>query len=129
MGEPNVILASRLMGRKPINPIGNCFDNCALQAILMKNPPENLRICHGIGVANMPGQIGNAIGHAWLEWDGLVYDTTWGCIVYAKKYREDLKISFVVEYSRSQFLKLWKKHDYPGPWENKILRVINKNQH
>lgn len=120
------------MGRKPINPIGQCFDSAAYQAVLGKDPPPDLRLCHGIGVANMPGQAGEPIAHAWVEIDfpdrgRAAFDTTWGLWQEAAAYRRGFQCSYVHEYTRGEALVLWAKHDMPGPWDPKIRAVVERN--
>lgn len=116
------------MGKEPMNPIGECFDSSAAQFLLGENP-DRCRLCHGIGVANMPGQEGREIGHAWLQFtldDGRegVIDTTWGVVVEANHYRKNLKLKYVVEYNMEEARANWEKYDMPGPWDKKILKVI-----
>lgn len=83
--------------------------------------PKHAVLCHGIGVANAPGQEGNTINHAWIELDGFAYDCVWHAKVPIKKYRADLKLSYVVEYTFSEVMDNWSKTDMPGPWDEKVL--------
>jgi hypothetical protein len=124
--KPDIAAASKMMGKQPINPFGQCFDAVGFQAVLGEDPPADLKICHGIGIANMPGQEGLEIAHAWLEWGGAAYDCIWGVRVPLSVARKDF--SYVVEYSRSEFLSLWLKHDFAGPWDAKIAAVIERNR-
>lgn len=128
MLDENVRKASEIMGRDPINPVGSCFDSSAFQAILGPNPPKDLRICHGIGIATMPGQEGLRIAHAWLEWADVAMDTTWGIVVPRDLYRSHLKIELCVEYSREEFRARWTETNFPGPWDEKIIAVIETNK-
>lgn len=127
--KPEHAKAARLMKREPINPIGKCFDSSAHQAVYGDDPPEDMRICHGIGIANMPGEEGHQMGHAWLEWSlrekRIAFDTTWGVATCAAHYRKMLRVSYVVEYTRDEFLKNWIAHDMPGPWDEKIREVTD----
>lgn len=122
--------AARLMGRDPLNPIGTCFDATAHQAALGEDPPWDLVIVHGVGWANMPDSEPTKMGHAWLEWYEptkhcrVAMDCVWGVLTPAKKYREDFKVEFAVEYTRKEFLKMWATHDYPGPWHPRIKEVM-----
>ncbi len=96
---------------------GHCFDSAGIE--FLKFPPGAI-LCHGIGTANMPGQEGDAIAHAWIEFEGLAYDTVWRVAVPIQKYREYFCVSYCVEYPLSEVLKLWGETDYPGPWDEKI---------
>lgn len=121
--------AISLMGKEPENPIGSCFDSSAHQVAFGEDPPEDLRLCHGIGVANMPGQEGDTIIHAWVEVDikgrRAALDTTWGVCQEAKVYRKNLCLSYVVEYTRDELFKNWKEYNMPGPWDEKIRALAS----
>lgn len=120
--------AIEIMGIKPVNPVGSCFDSAAHQLVFGENPDDTV-MCHGVGVANMPGQEGNTIGHAWLEFDHpkgrVAIDTTWGVMVQANGYREKLKVKNITTYTKREFIKLWKKKIMPGPWEENIKKIMN----
>lgn len=125
-------LAIRKYGRAPVNPIGTCFDTAAFQLIAPEAPPS-VRLCHGIGIANLPGQEGLEMAHAWIELvtnlgQKIALDTTWGDKALAERYRQELQLSYVVEYTQEQALELWKKHDYPGPWDERILAITERNK-
>lgn len=122
--------AVKEMGREPINPIGSCFDSAAAMLAQEDEPPPNFKLCHGIGIASMPGQVGRKMKHAWLEFDdpergrgrGAI-DPIWGVAQRAELYRKNLKIKYCVEYTKAQMFNLWLKHDYPGPWDRKIKKM------
>lgn len=124
---PGISKAIQIMGKEPINPLGSCFDSAAHQMIFGENKPDGLTLCHGIGISNMPGDNGNEMAHAWIEWPHpvgrIAYDTTWGVATFAEKYRADLKLSYFVEYSLEEAWELWLAFDYPGPWDNKIAKI------
>ncbi len=122
----NLKKAIEVMGFEPINEIGQCFDATFLQMLGGGEPPEDLKLCHGIGIANMPGQEGNQIAHAWLEWGGKAYDCIWGTMQDAKSYRENFNLTYVVEYTFEEAVALGRKHDRSGPWDLKIKAVINE---
>ena len=130
--KPNIAKAIAGMGQEPLNPIGTCFDSAAHQMVHGEEPPPSLRMCHGIAVANMPGQEGLTIGHACVECfddtKGVVVaiDTTWGVVQSAAKYRADLKLSHVTEYDRETFIRMWTANGYPGPWDNNIKLITDK---
>lgn len=113
---------------EPPNPWGSCFD--AVAHNVLGNLDEELTICHGIGIANRPGQEGLKIAHAWIEFDHgkerVAFDCIWLQFLPAKKYRDDLKLEYVVEYSKQEFMRLWMLHDFPGAWDEKIDAVISQ---
>lgn len=116
------------LGMQPFNPIGECFDSAMHQIIFGEDPPKDVRLYHGIGISNAPGQEGNIMKHAWLQWTTdkgryIAYDSTWGVMLPADRYREHLQISYEVYYTRDEAFALWRKHDYPGPWDPKIMAV------
>ena len=134
MSTADIEKASELMGgRKPINEVGTCFDSSYLTFIhptnsSIRQPGD--RLCHGIGVANMPGQEGNVMGHAWIEFDHqgrrAAYDSIWGVTTSAEKYRADLKLEYVREYTFEDAVVLGHLHDYSGPWDDKIKAITDK---
>jgi hypothetical protein len=107
----------------PANPWGSCFD-AAAHNLLANLDLEGLVICHGVGIANKPGEEGLRIAHAWLEFDypqgKAAIDPIWLVAQPADHYRKNLKAELVVTYSKEEFISLWKKHDYPGPWDERI---------
>ncbi len=118
-------LAAQFMGREPLNEIGQCFETAIRQACFAPDANESIRLCHGLGVANAPGQEGLVMGHAWVELvdpikGKLAFDTTWGTVQPAEQYRLGGKVFYVVEYTREVALCLWKLHNYPGPWDLRI---------
>jgi len=108
-----------MVSPKPINPVGECFDSVAFQ--VMSGRTKITKICHGIGIATAPGQEGQTMKHAWLEDDTHAFDTTYGFKLRKDQYRKDLSISYCVEYTPPEFMALWMKHDYPGPWDQTII--------
>lgn len=131
LSKKNQLKAERIMGKKPLNPIGSCFDSAAYQFTHSPNRPKDCVICHGIGVANVPGQEGQTMAHAWLEYtfDNIrcAMDTTWGVVELASAYRRDLKLAYVVEYDYLEFLMLWARHNYPGPFDKNIKAISDGN--
>lgn len=122
-------LACQKMKKKPQNPIGTCFDSVGRNIIYNHDMPADAYICHAIGISNMPGEEGELMAHAWIEFEnkfhGMVaVDTTWDEAVLASRYREILKIRKVVTYTQKEFMKLWREFNYPGPWDYDILQVI-----
>lgn len=117
-------------GKKPVAPIGQCFDNTGLAVLGSPEMMNKMTVCHAIGTATMPGQEGNEMKHAWIEFikegELLAADTTWGFVCEAKQYREQLNVTYVVEYTAKEYLALWKEHDHPGPYDEKIEKAGSK---
>lgn len=118
-----------ITGQEPINPIGQCFESAARQIVFGENAPISARLCHGIGVSNMPGQNGAKIGHAWIEYQNskgtrVALDTTWGENFLASEYREESKLNYVIEYTKKEVIRFWTKYNIPGPWDKKIIKVV-----
>lgn len=109
---------------KPANPWGSCFDAAAWN-LLGNDDWGNPVIVHGIGVANKPGEEGRKIAHAWIEFDHpehgrLAIDPIWLVAQSADIYRKNLQVEHSIAYSREEFLKLWAKHNFPGPWDDRV---------
>jgi len=96
---------------------GRCFETAAFAVVRF---PCGAKVCHGIGLANVPGQEGETIAHAWIELDGIAYDATYLTRTPASLYRENLKVSYVVEYTQSQIWRNCRKYNSFGPWDEKI---------
>lgn len=129
MNDVNFEKAKKIMGKEPINPIGSCFDSSAFQFLFADDTPQDARLCHGVGIANMPGQEGRKIAHAWIEFDDgcrTAYDTTWGVRALVSVYRNQLQLDYIVEYTHEEAFRLWRKTDYPGPWDSKIKAISDK---
>lgn len=131
MSKANIKRAIELMkGRKPVNPVGECFETAIRQLLFAGDAPEDARLCHGIGTANMPGQEGLEMGHAWVECNrGLIrvaFDTTWGMIQNAAVYRKRGDLRAIVEYTAGQARLLWEIYDMPGPWDPAIRAVTDR---
>jgi hypothetical protein len=80
-------------------------------------------VCHGICIANAPGEEGITITNAWFEWDDISYDTIMGYSYPAEFFRSKIQTSLVKRYSIKEFMRLWKKYDYPGPWDEKLIQI------
>jgi len=106
----------------PINPLGECFDS-SFHCLVDDRTDKTAKLCHGIGIANAPGQEGMKMKHAWLENNGIAFDTTWGVKQKASVYRENLKLNYVVEYSKDEAFKLGLASDHTGPWDKKIKLI------
>lgn len=122
--------AITLHGKKPANPFGSCFDSAAWN-IIGNNEWGNPRMCHGIGIANLTGQEGRRIAHAWIEFDhpkhGVVaIDPIWLIPQSAEIYRKNLQVEYSVTYNCTDFIALWVKYDYPGPYDDKIKALTER---
>lgn len=106
----------------PPNPYGTCFDATAHN--LITNFDEEIWVCHGVGIANRPGQEGMKIAHAWLEFEReghvIAFDCIWLMFQKAGTYRERLQLSYAVKYSKQEFIRLWNQYGFPGPWDEQI---------
>lgn len=99
-----------------------------------------MKVCHGICVANKEGQEGMLIGHAWLECDHdevpqedgsiakgrIAIDCIWLKAIPVDHYRKQLQASYIVEYTPDEFMDLWHKNNYPGPWDPQIIPLCKK---
>ena len=103
---------------------GQCFDAAALTFISCRH--DDARLCHGIGIANAPGQEGNVIKHAWIERDGIAYDVIWEVKLPADEYRKGLQVSYVVEYNFEEAWANWVRTNMPGPWCPKIAAIKDR---
>ena len=117
------------MNSEPVNPWGSCFDSAGRVFLLNEIWPEDARLCHGIGIANKPGEEGVVMAHAWIEFEMPDYtgytgraalDPIWMVAQEAEVYRRNFQVSKVVEYTREEFRQLWIEHNYPGPWDPEI---------
>lgn len=114
------------VGPEPINPYGMCFDIVGHHAVYwaLHEGETDFKVCHGIGIANRPGEEGRTIAHAWLEALNKSYDVVWGVWVPKQKYRADLKARDVREYGWEEFYATWRQYDYPGPWDHKVIAAL-----
>lgn len=92
---------------------------------------KDITICHGIGIANRPGQEGLRVAHAWLEFDmnGLrtAVDPIWLIAQPAATYRKNFQVQRVVEYDKKEFMHLWGYYDFPGPWDSVIKKFTSNS--
>lgn len=114
-------------GIEPVNPMGTCFDSTCVQAFIWakKENRTDFMVCHGVGTANAPGQEGGRIAHAWLEWNGDAYDTTWAAKTRACDYHEQLQLRGVVMYTWQEFEKMVLKYDFGGPWDEYVINALS----
>jgi len=65
-------------------PVVFHFDSAAHNFVFGETESGD-RICHGVGIANMPGQEGQTFSHAWIEFtkDGarMASNTIWGVVI------------------------------------------------
>lgn len=116
------------MTHEPPNAWGSCFDAAAFNLLANKDE-KGLRMCHGIGIANKPGQEGTRIAHAWLECElkmgRVALDPVWLVFQSADLYRYKLQVERVVEYTFEDFMHFWKEHGFPGPWDEEIRKCTS----
>ena len=118
--------------RDPVNPIGSCFDSSAHQIVFGGDDGADLRLVHAIGITSIPSQAGQMFCHAWVEFfdpqtnQKIAIDTTWGIPQLAENYRNSLQISYSIEYTRQEAFDLWKTHNYPGPWDERLMALQKK---
>jgi len=110
-------------GKAPVNPWGSCFDSAAHN--LLANTDCDVTMCHGVGISTHPASAGKKIAHAWLEFDHekygrLAIDPIYLIAQRAEIYRKNLQAELVVTYSAREFIALWTKHDYPGPYDDRV---------
>lgn len=118
-------------GKSPANAFGSCFDAAAHNLLGNYNDsPENMVMCHGIGISNYPGEEGKRIAHAWIEFDHpkgrVAFDPIYLIAQSAEIYRRNFKAEIVIEYTKEEFIGLWEKNDYPGPFDERILSLTRK---
>ena len=129
----------KMEGRKPLNPIGQCFESALhayfqLRKLELEGSIRNLRLVHGIGTANMPGQEGESIAHAWLTFERdkelLAFEPTWGVVVPAENVTRDLQVSYKVTYDyRDLVMVITMNNNIDiGPWDSEILKVLGVKQ-
>ncbi len=116
--------AIKKMGRKPVNPIGTCFDSAIKTLFFDHSLPLDTKLCHAIITTNMPEQEPKKSGHAWLEFDHegqrAALDTTWMLATTVDHYRSQLNIEYVVEYSKEEAYQNLVKTDQDNCWDEKI---------
>ena len=128
----------KMGGLEPMNPIGQCFES-ALHAYYKTRQYElsgqikDLALVHGIGIANMPGQVGKTIAHAWITYfasDDLetlrAFEPTWGVLTTHAKILQDLKVKYAKAYDYEQIkYEITKNNNIDiGPWDSKVLAVL-----
>tara|TARA_R100000306_G_scaffold10276_1_gene13035 strand:+ start:1104 stop:1559 length:456 start_codon:yes stop_codon:yes gene_type:complete len=147
ISKSDIKKAELAVGRKLKNEWGTCFDSVPKELMdigflypksreelcIVESPVyTSIVVCHGIGVANMPGQEGTPNAHAWIEFvkngELWAYDVLWGIAVGAEKYRKDLKLSYVIEYTMEEFIAKWLETDNPGPWDAKIKKISDRGE-
>jgi transglutaminase-like putative cysteine protease len=120
------------MTAAPPNPWGSCFDAAAWN-LARNDDLYNPQVCHGIGIANKPGEEGTPIAHAWIEFDlpehgRVALDPIWLVAQHAERYRKSFRAEYVVTYSRAEFLRLWAEHDFPGPWDKRVWALTTEGK-
>lgn len=115
------------MTAAPPNPWGSCFD-AAAHLLIGNDDWADPRMCHGTGVANKPDEEGTPIAHAWIELDHpehgrIAIDPIWLKATRAEHYRKTIQVGYAVSYARTEFLRLWAEHNFPGPWDERVAAL------
>lgn len=124
---------STVDGKKAQNPFGNCFDAAAHNLLGNINDDiKNMTMCHGVGISNYPGIEGKRISHAWIEFDHpqgrCAVDPIFLIAKSSEIYRKDFKAELVVEYTAQEFMSLWARENFPGPWDERVIEFTNKEE-
>lgn len=119
----------RIDGKMAPNPFGSCFD-AAAHNFIGNMEVESMVMCHGIGIANYPGQEGQRICHAWIEFDHpqgrAAMDPIWLMAQPVDIYRKNFQVELVVEYSKDDFIAKWKETGFPGPWDERVWALTKE---
>lgn len=112
-------------GQSAQNPFGSCFDAAAWNLIAnLKSGMSNMKMCHGVGTSNHPDSMGKKIAHAWIEFDHpqgrVAFDPIFLLDQSAEIYRRNFQAEIVVEYTYKEFMRLWAKNDFPGPYDIRV---------
>lgn len=131
----------KMEGRTPINPIGQCFESALfayyyLRQAEIEGDVSEVTLIHAEGVANMPGQAGKPIVHAWVRFRNktitelVAFEPTWGIYTTHAKILTDLQVKYVKEYTYEDI-----KHEITkdnnidiGPWDQHILSLAEKKK-
>ncbi len=100
-------------------PPGNCFQD-AVHAF-DDEMFSDWALAHGI-VINSGTHAGQAMSHAWLEKDHLVYDAPSDQFVPKEMYYRIGQIEYVVQYTVTEMREMVVKHEHYGPWDEHILK-------
>ena len=116
-----------------VNPFGSCFDAAAHNLLGNYNSGVgNMMMCHGVGISNHPDSMAQPISHAWVEFDHpegrAAFDPIFLLAQPAELYRRNFKAEYVVEYTKEEFMRLWKEDDYPGPWDERIKQLTTEGK-
>lgn len=115
-------------GHPPQNPFGSCFDAAAWNLLHnLQSGMGDMRMCHGVGISNHPDSMGKKIAHAWVEFDHpqgrAAFDPIFLLAQSAEIYRKNFKTEIVVEYTTEEFIRLWKKSEFPGPYDVRVAAL------
>ncbi len=110
------------------NPFGSCFDAAAWNLIAnLKSRMPNMKMCHGVGISNHPDSMGKKVAHAWIEFDHpkgrAAFDPIFLLAQSSEIYRKNFDVEIVVEYTQKEFMRLWKKNDFPGPYDVRVAAL------
>jgi hypothetical protein len=137
VSEETLQKAQAVMGKEPVAALGSCFISAlrayeAIRKEQIAGRVDGLVLVHGIGIASMPGQEGNEIVHAWLEFtkDGnlIAYDPIWDVFTTAEHYATQFKTRRTVKYNFNDITSNIIKSDTIdlGPWDSEILAIAER---
>lgn len=111
---------------------GNCYQSAYDAFMNRRDFPEKdgWRLVHGIAVLSGGRFKGHTFGHAWLEnlKKHIVYDAEKDMILPTLVFYKIGKISFSIEYKKSDVAKMAVKHGHYGPWNKKIWDADPKEE-
>ena len=96
-----------------IGIIKECFQNCFIAATTY---PDDLIYCEGYAMAMIP------IHHAWLLFDGKVFDPTWDLI---KPYKDNIPEYYGVQFSRDYVVNAALSSGYYGVLSNQAEALLS----
>lgn len=96
---------------------GNCYTVAGNKVVQNKD----WLLCHGIVDGRGP-LLGQKIGHAWNEYQDVVFDFSNGhkVVVRKERYYDIGNIKKVIRYTREEAMKLLASKKHFGPWDKKV---------
>jgi hypothetical protein len=99
--------------------LGKCFSWAWKRIVELDN--RDARLVHARVRFPWPPEGGDMLLHAWLEYDGKVYD--WQNVVMRKPQAQTVEAFYeiwkpeqVESYSVRQALEMYRRHRHTGPW-------------
>ncbi len=96
---------------------GDCYGVAGNQVIENKD----WLLCHGIVDGQGPLK-GHKVGHAWNEYQDVVFDCSNGhkVVVRKERYYAIGNIKKIVRYTHQEAIKLMAKTKHYGPWDKEV---------